>query len=82
MNPRIKIKHNFKIFKRHKSLLMLSTSQTKQKNLKPVEEWIYGSLNKIANNSIINFKNQKAFNGYQKKRIDLYKSFHLFNISI
>lgn len=82
MSLRLNINHSFKNFNRHQSLLMLSIPQTKEKNLKPVEEWIYGTLNKTGNNSIINFKNQKAFNGYQKKRIDLYKSFYLLNILI
>lgn len=58
---------------RSSSLMTLSMYKVEDKNLKPVEEWIYGTLNRKGNNSIINFKNQKTFNGYQKNRIDLYK---------
>ena len=82
MNRKINVKKSANNFNRYPSLMQLSMSQSKEKNLKPVEEWIYGSLNITRNNRIINFKNQKAFNGYQKKRIDLYKSFYIFNIVI
>ena len=82
MKRKLNAKYSYDNFSRHPSLITLSLNQNKEKHLKPVEEWIYGSLNFIGNNSIMNFKNQKAFNGYQKKRIDLYKSILFFNIFI
>jgi len=80
----MKRKINVKNLNKHTSLLTLSKYHLEDQNLKTAEEWIYGSLKKKSNNSIINFKNQKAFNGYKINRIDLYKSFILlintFNI--
>ncbi len=77
MNRKINTKLSYKSFDRNQSLNNLSISKNEDKNVKPVEEWIYGTLNKVSSNRIINFKNQKAFNGYRKKRVDLYK-FYLF----
>ena len=82
MNRKKYTKNSSNNFRRYPPLMKLSISQNKENKLKPVEEWIYGSLNLTGNDRIINFKNQKAFNGYQKKRIDLYKSFYFFNIFI
>ena len=42
-------------------------------NSKPLEEWIYGKLNRVGSSDIITFKNQKAFNGYDGKKVDLCK---------
>ena len=43
----------------------------KEEKLKPFKEWIYGT-SKLPNNHLsVNFKNQKAFYGYKKDRIDL-----------
>lgn len=42
-------------------------------NSKPLEEWIYGKLNKVGSSDIITFKNQKAFNGYDGRKVDLCK---------
>ena len=42
-------------------------------NSKPLEEWIYGKLNKVGNSDTITFKTQKAFNGYDGKKVDLCK---------
>ena len=81
MNRKINTRLSVKNFDRYPSTSILSISQNEEKNLKPVEEWIYGTLNKVSSTRNINFKNQKAFNGYQKKRIDLYKFYFLFNIS-
>ena len=81
MKRKINTKHSYENFGRHPSLITFSINQNMDKQLKPAEEWIYGSLNISGNNSIMNFKNQKAFNGYQKNRIDLYKLF-FFNIFI
>lgn len=81
MNRKINSRHSLNNFIKHPSLMELSMTKIKEKNIKPVEEWIYGSLNISGNTLIMNFKNQKAFNGYQKNRIDLYKSF-FFNIFI
>lgn len=69
--------HSFNNFIKHPSLMDLSIVKVNEKNIKPVEEWIYGSLNISGNTLNMNFKNQKAFNGYQKNRIDLFKSFFL-----
>lgn len=80
MKRKINIKNSGQNFGRPQSLITSSMHQKEDKNLKPVEEWIYGTLNIIGSKSTINFKNQKAFNGYQKKKIDLYKSLNLFNI--
>lgn len=55
----------------------LMNSTMKEENLKPVKEWIYGSSKISINNLSVTFKNQKAFHGYRKNRIDLYKSFQL-----
>lgn len=82
MKRKLNNKLSYNNFARHPSLMTLSVNQNKEKLLRPIEEWIYGSLNITGNNSIMNFKNQRAFNGYQKKRIDLYKSNLLFNIFI
>ena len=57
------------------SLMSLSNSHDEDKNLKTVEEWIYGKVNENGNNSIINFKSQKAFKGYKGNKVDLYKLF-------
>lgn len=77
MRKKINVKNSSKNINKHPSLMTLSKYQIEEKNIKPAEEWIYGSLNKIENNFIINFKNQKAFKGYRKNRIDLYKLFFL-----
>ena len=82
MNRKTYTKNSPKNFRKYPSLMKLSISYSKENKLKPVEEWIYGSLNITGNDRLINFKNQKAFNGYQKKRIDLYKSNYIFNIFI
>ena len=42
-------------------------------NSKPLEEWIYGKLNRVGSSDTITFKNQKAFNGYDGKKVDLCK---------
>ena len=42
-------------------------------NSKPLEEWIYGKLNKVGSSDTITFKNQKAFNGYDGRKVDLCK---------
>ena len=81
MNRKLNSNHSLNNFIRHPSLMELSITRNEEKNIKPVEEWIYGSLNISGNTLIMNFKNQKAFNGYQKNRIDLYKLF-FFNIFI
>ena len=73
MNRKINVKKSANNFNGYPSLMQLSMSQSKEKNLKPVEEWIYGSLNITGNNRIINFKNQKAFNGYDGRKVDLCK---------
>lgn len=80
MKRRINIKNTSQNFGKPQALITSSMNQKEDKNLKPVEEWIYGTLNIIGSKSTINFKNQKAFNGYQKKKIDLCKSLNLFNI--
>ena len=82
MKRKINAKHSYDNFSSHPSLMKLSLNQNKEKHLKPFKEWIYGSLNFIGDNSIMTFKNQKAFNGYQKKRIDLCRYILLFNILI
>ena len=80
MRRKINVKNSSKNINKHPSLMTLSNYKNEEKNLKPAEEWIYGSLNKIENNFIINFKNQKAFKGYRKNRIDLYKLLFLIYI--
>lgn len=42
-------------------------------NSKPLEEWIYGKLNKVGYSDLITFKNQKAFNGYDGRKVNLCK---------
>lgn len=82
MKPKIKSRYSSKNIHLIPPFIITSKYQIEEKDLKPAEEWIYGSLknfNKKVNNSNINFKNQKAFNGYKKNRIDLYKSL-VFNI--
>ena len=78
MNKKLYVKHSLRNFNRDSSLMPFSIGQIEEKNLKPAEEWIYGTFNKLGNNTIKTFKNQSAFNGYQKNRIDLYKSIILF----
>ena len=41
--------------------------------VKPLEEWIYGKLNRVGSSGIINFKNQTAFRGYDGRNIHLCK---------
>lgn len=77
MSRKINIRNiNKKLGKSH-SAITLSMTLGGEKNAKSVEEWIYGSLNKRGINSIINFKNQKAYNGYQKQKIDLCELFYI-----
>ena len=59
--------------KREKLPLLMTKAFTS--NLKPLEEWIYGKLNKKGNNGTITFKNQTAFNGYEGNKLDLCKIF-------
>ena len=75
MKRKLNLNYSLKHFGKHSSLLTTSKYQNEERYLKPAEEWIYGTLNKIGSNSNINFRNQKAFKGYQKQKIDLYKSF-------
>jgi len=49
-------------------------------NSKPLEEWIYGKLNKVGSSDTITFKNQKAFNGYDGRKVDLCKLIFLCDI--
>jgi hypothetical protein len=74
MNRTINSKGNSIKLGRH-FLMSLSMSHDEDKNLKTVEEWIYGKVNENGNNSIINFKSQKAFKGYKRNKVDLYKLF-------
>ena len=54
----------------------LMNSTEKEENLKLVKKWIYDN-SKIPNKNVnINFKSQKAFYGYRKNKVDLYKSFN------
>jgi hypothetical protein len=55
MKRKINGKFSYDNFSRHPSLITFSLNQNKDKHLKPVEEWIYGSLNNSGNNSIMNF---------------------------
>ena len=82
MRRKLNLNYSNKYFGKHQTVMTTFKYQNEDRNLKPAEEWIYGTLNKIASNSTINFRNQKAFKGYQKKNIDLYMSFILFNIFI
>ena len=61
--------------KREKLPLLMTKAFTS--NLKPLEEWIYGKLNKKGNNGTITFKNQTAFNGYEGNKLDLCKTFFI-----
>lgn len=74
MNKTINNRSNRR-FGKHSSLMSLSMSHDEDKNLKTAEEWIYGKVNENGNYSIINFKSQKAFKGYKKNKVDLYKLF-------
>ena len=44
-----------------------------ESNVKPLEEWLYGKLNRIGSSGIITFKNQTAFNGYDGRKVQLSK---------
>lgn len=58
-----------------RSLMSLSMTHDEDKNLKTAEEWIYGKVNENGSNTIINFRSQKAFKGYKRNKVDLYKLF-------
>ena len=47
---------------------------------KPLEEWIYGKLNRVGSSGIITFKNQTAFNGYDGRKVNLCKKYYLIYI--
>ena len=40
---------------------------------KPLEEWIYGKMNRVGSTGVINFRNQKAFRGYEGRNVNLCK---------
>ena len=55
---------------------LINSAMKEEKIKKPFKECIYNSSKLSNNNNLnINFKNQKAFFGYRKSQIDLYKSF-------
>jgi len=65
------------------SLMSLSMTHDEDKNnLKTAEEWIYGKANENGSKTIINFRSQKAFKGYRRNKVDLYKLFYLIYILI
>lgn len=73
MNGRTKIK----LIKRIQSSGGL-LSRSSEKDIKPAEEWIYGKISPMQDTSIITFKCQKAFKGYQKDRVNLCKLKYYF----
>ena len=81
MSKNASIKNPFKNFKRFQSLITLPLLPFEEKNLKSLEEWIYGIVKNPVSRPKISFKNQKAFNGYQKNRIDCYKSSNFIILS-
>jgi hypothetical protein len=58
----------FKINKKIISNITLFDSNIKGVRYKKAEEWIYGTMKKMNDRSIINFKNQNAFKGYILKK--------------
>lgn len=72
MHQKLNAKHSSKKFIHS----LISSSIDEDKNLKPAEQWIYGTSIQSIKNKNKNFKNQNAFKGYQKNRIDLYKSIY------
>ena len=60
-----------------KDKLPLLITRLCESNVKPLEEWIYGKLNRIGSSGIITFKNQTAFNGYNGNRVNLCKNINI-----
>jgi hypothetical protein len=77
MKRTINSRGNSKRLGKYSSLISLSMSHDEDKNQKTMEEWIYGKVNENGNNTIINFKSQKAFKGYKRNKVDLYKLFFI-----
>lgn len=71
---RSRLSKNIIINKKKEKLPLLMT-RVCEPHVKPLEEWIYGRLNRIGNSGIITFKNQTAFNGYDGRKLDLCKFF-------
>ena len=58
---------------RKKEKLPLLITRVCESNVKSLEEWIYGRLNRVGSSGIITFKNQTAFNGYDGRKLNLCK---------
>ena len=65
--------NNIKNMDRKKDKLPLLITRLCESNTKPLEEWIYGKLNRKGSSGVITFKNQTAFKGYDGKKMDLCK---------
>jgi hypothetical protein len=73
MNSRRKIIKTIKTTDRNKDKFPLIINKMCESNVKPLEEWLYGKLNRIGSSGIITFKNQTAFNGYDGRKVKLCK---------
>lgn len=62
-----------KTIKKKKEKLPLLITGICEPSVKPLEEWIYGRLNRIGNSGVITFKNQTAYNGYDGRKLNLCK---------
>ena len=72
--------NQIKIIDKKKDELPLLITRIYEPNTKPLEEWIYGKLNRVGSSGIITFKNQTAFNGYDGRKINLCKKYYLIYI--
>jgi hypothetical protein len=61
------------LFEHKQTKLPLILKKVYNPNEKSLEEWIYGKLNKVGYSDSITFKNQKAFNGYDGRKVNLCK---------
>lgn len=72
--------NQIKIIDKKKDELPLLITRIYEPNTKPLEEWIYGKLNRVGSSGIITFKNQTAFNGYDGRKVNLCKKCYLIYI--
>ena len=70
--------NKIKIVEKKKDKLPKLISRMCESSTKPLEEWIYGKLNRVGSSGIITFKNQIAFNGYEGSKLNLCKIKYLY----
>jgi len=73
MNPGRRTIKPIKNTEKNKDKLPLIIKKMCESNVKSLEEWLYGKLNRIGSSGIITFKNQTAFNGYDGRKVKLSK---------